>query len=76
MDANGTLVVRVHAPATEGAANRECRVSLAKALGVPKSAVQIARGQKSRLKQVSVEGLSSAEVRDRLAHTISEEMPS
>jgi hypothetical protein len=63
---DGGLVVRVHAPAAEGAANRECESVLAKALGVPKSAVRIVRGEKGRSKQVSVAGLSTAEARARL----------
>jgi uncharacterized protein (TIGR00251 family) len=62
----GTITVRVHAPAAEGAANRECVALLAEALGVPKSAVTIVRGEKSRSKQIAVEGLRAAEVAARL----------
>ena len=62
LDAEGRIVVHVHASATEGAANRECIAALAKALKVPKSAVQIVRGQKSRSKQVTVEGLAAEQV--------------
>lgn len=60
------FVARVHAPASEGAANREAVELLAKALGVPKSAVRIVRGQKSRSKEIDVAGLSAAEARARL----------
>ena len=63
---DGGIVVHVHAPAREGAANRECQVVLAKALGVAKSAVRIIRGEKGRGKQIAVEGLSGAEARARL----------
>ena len=63
---DGGIVVHVHAPAREGAANRECQVVLAKALGVAKSAVRIIRGQKGRGKQIGVVGLSGAEARARL----------
>ena len=63
---DGGIVVHVHAPAREGAANRECQVVLAKALGVAKSAVRIIRGQKGRGKQIEVVGLSGAEARARL----------
>jgi len=62
LDAEGRIVVHVHAPATEGAANRECIAAVAKALKVPKSAVQIVRGHKSRSKQVAVEGLEAEQV--------------
>ncbi len=63
---DGGFVVRVHAPATEGAANRECEAVLAKALRVPKSAVQIVRGEKSRSKQISVAGLTAVDIEIRL----------
>lgn len=60
---DGGIVVRVHAAAREGAANRECQVVLAKALGVSKSSVRIIRGEKGRGKQIAVAGLSAAEAR-------------
>jgi len=63
---DGGLVVRVHAPAAAGAANRELLGALAKALGVPKSAVRIVRGEKGRWKQISVAELSAEEARARL----------
>jgi len=63
---DGRIVVRVHAPAVEGAANRECVETLAAALGVPKSSVTIVRGEKSRAKQIAVTHLTAAEVRERL----------
>jgi uncharacterized protein (TIGR00251 family) len=66
VDTDGELSVRVHAAASQGAANRECVALLAKALGVPKSAVEIVRGERSRLKQVAVAGLDAAEARARL----------
>lgn len=64
---DGAVVVRVHAPAAQGAANRECIAVLAKALGVSKSAVMIVRGQKGRSKHIAVAGLSAAEAQARLA---------
>jgi hypothetical protein len=63
---DGGLVVCVHAPAADDAANRECVEVIAEALGVPKSAVQIVRGQRSRTKQIAVAGLGAAEARARL----------
>jgi len=64
--ADGGLVARVHSPAADEAANRELVGLLARALEVPKSAVQIVRGGKSRSKQIAVTGLSAAEARSRL----------
>lgn len=62
----GGVIVRVHAAAVEGAANRELVAAFAEAVGVPKSAVRIARGEKGRAKQLAVAGLTAAEVRGRL----------
>lgn len=66
LGSDGGLVVRVHAAAEEGAANRECLALLAKALGVAKSRVRIVRGERGRSKQIAVEGLGAREVRERL----------
>ncbi len=66
---DGSIVVRVHAPAAEGAANRECVAVFADAVGVPKSAVHIVRGERGRTKQLAVDGLGAAEVRARLEQT-------
>ncbi len=63
---DGGLVVRVHAAALAGAANRECLALLAKALGVAKSRVRIVRGEKVRSKQIAVEGMDAREARGRL----------
>jgi len=57
---DGTLRVRVSAPPVEGAANKELTQVLAKAFNVSRSAVSIVSGQNSRLKQVSIEGVSSS----------------
>lgn len=48
--------VRLGAPPVEGAANRELVGFLAKRIGVPKSAVRIVRGERSRDKTVEVLG--------------------
>ena len=57
---NGSLRVRVSAPPVEGAANKELTQVLAKAFNVSRSAVNILSGQNSRLKQVSIDGVSSS----------------
>jgi uncharacterized protein YggU (UPF0235/DUF167 family) len=67
VDAEGrpVLKVRVRARAIEGEANEALIKLLAKALGVPKSAVAIQRGGQSRTKILVIEGLSEPE---RKAH--------
>jgi uncharacterized protein (TIGR00251 family) len=62
----GALVVRVTAPPVEGEANRAVTTLLARTLGVPRSAVTVVRGERGRDKVVRVEGLSLAEIRQRL----------
>lgn len=50
----GALVVRLSSAPADGAANEELARVLAKALGVPKTAVAIVRGETSRHKRVLV----------------------
>lgn len=50
------LAVRVTAPPDKGRANKAVLKLLAKALGLPKSAVSLTGGEKDRLKTVAVEG--------------------
>jgi uncharacterized protein YggU (UPF0235/DUF167 family) len=59
-DGRPVLAVRVRAQPVEGAANAALETLLAKALGVRRSAVSVARGGQSRLKAVEVEGLDEA----------------
>ncbi len=58
--------VRIAGPPVDGKANEECRRFLAKALGVPPSAVEIVRGDTGRNKAVLVRGIAPAEVLHRL----------
>jgi uncharacterized protein YggU (UPF0235/DUF167 family) len=51
------LKVRVAAAAADGAANAAVVAVLAKALGVPRSAVRIAQGETARVKQIEAEGV-------------------
>ena len=62
LDPQGTLKVRISAHAHEGQANQRLVRFLSKALGVPKSAVTIVRGEKSREKQVRIEGITTCDV--------------
>lgn len=60
------LKVKVHAPALEGRANEELCEFLAGELDLPKRAVTLAHGDKSRQKLVRITGLTLAEVRAKL----------
>jgi hypothetical protein len=64
-----TLKVKVHAPALDGRANEALCAFMAEALGVPKGAVTLAQGAKSRQKLVDIRGLGLADVRARLARS-------
>ena len=58
--ADGSVVVRVRERAVEGKANEAVRAALARALGVPKSAVFLMRGATARLKAFEIKGLTPA----------------
>lgn len=63
---DGTVKVWVTASPTDGQANLAVCELLAKRLGLPKTAVSVARGETSRNKQVVAQGLSSEEALLRL----------
>ena len=63
---DGALLVRVTAPPVEGEANDAVVELLAKALGVPRSAIRVERGAAARTKRVSVP-LGAAPALQRLA---------
>ena len=65
-DGRPILKVRVRAQPVEGEANAALCAYLAKALGVAKRDVSLARGGQSRLKMIEIAGLSEDDVRDRL----------
>jgi len=60
------LKVKVHAPALEGRANDELLGFLAEKLGLPRRAVTLLCGDKSRQKIVRITGLDHATVKARL----------
>jgi uncharacterized protein len=60
------LRVRLSAPPVEGRANKELLRFLAERLGVRRADVHIAAGASGRRKRVVVDGLSPAEVVERL----------
>ncbi len=63
---DGVLQVRLRAPPVEGQANEALRRFLAERLDVAPSSVEIVSGGTSRNKRVRVEGVSEAELRQRL----------
>jgi uncharacterized protein (TIGR00251 family) len=60
------LRLRVAAPAQRGKANQAVLRLLAAALGIERQRLRIVRGETSRQKVVSVDGLDEAEIRVRL----------
>ena len=64
---DGVLALRVTAPPQEGRANVAVLALLASALGVRKSAVAITAGHASARKRVTIEGLTRADIEQRLA---------
>jgi len=60
------IKVRVAAPPVDGRANTELVRFLAKRLGVPRSAVEMVRGEKGRRKTVRIAGLTAADAQARL----------
>ena len=60
------IVVRVRAPAVEGRATEEARRTLAAALEVPRTAVTLRSGRRSREKRFEVAGITEAQARQRL----------
>ena len=62
----GVWHIRISARAVEGKANQGLLELLSKRLRLPKSRLEIVRGQRGRRKQVSVDGLSDDEITLRL----------
>jgi uncharacterized protein len=60
-------LIRLQAPPVDGAANEELISVLAKLLDVPKRAVTIVAGERSREKRVRVTGMDSAVAQARLS---------
>lgn len=60
------ILVRLQAPALEGSANAELIEVLADRLEVPRRAVSIIAGERSRQKRVHVAGIDAATTQSRL----------
>ena len=51
---NGLLVIRIHAPAQEGKANKAIVEFLSESMGIPKSFIEIVGGMSSSHKRISI----------------------
>ena len=60
------LKIRITAPPVAGAANKHLLKFLAKKLKITRSQMNITSGTTSRAKSITIEGVSPAEVRQRL----------
>jgi hypothetical protein len=67
----GVLYAKVTALPQRGQANRALLELMAQTLGIPKSAVDIIRGQSSRSKVIAVRGLSREEIEEILGRDLS-----
>ena len=67
---DGTLKVRVIAPAERGKANAAVITVIADALGVAHECIQVVAGQASARKIVEIVGLSESEVYARLSRDL------
>ncbi len=65
------LQIKLNAPPVDGKANQELTKFLSKALGLPKSKIQLARGEKSRTKRIAIDGISEEELESKVASYLS-----
>jgi len=56
------IKVRLQAPAVEGKANKACVQFLSKQLGIPKRRIAITRGERARVKEITVSGTDAGEI--------------
>jgi uncharacterized protein (TIGR00251 family) len=63
------IKIKLRAPALEGKANAALRCFLAEKLNIPKSAIILEHGQRSRHKVIRIEGLNEQDARRRLLET-------
>ena len=67
----GTLKVKIKAPAVENKANEELVKFFAKILKLPKSAVTLKSGATSKIKSLYIEGCTIDKIKDVCANIIS-----
>jgi hypothetical protein len=63
----GEFVLRLNAPAIEGKANKAAVEFVSEFLGVPRSAVQLVRGERSRHKIFQIVGLKISDLERKLS---------
>jgi len=68
VDAGGELRLDLHAPPTDGQANKACIGFFARALGLPQSSVVIASGKLARRKLLRVTARSTKETIERITN--------
>ncbi|MBI5090833.1 MAG: DUF167 domain-containing protein [Candidatus Hydrogenedentes bacterium] len=66
LEESGVIRVALTAAPVDGEANMALREFLAKALRIPRGAVDLVSGEKSREKVLRLEGLTGSEVLERL----------
>ena len=64
---DGAIVIRLAAPPVGGAANDALIEFLSGTLNVPRRAIRIVSGERSRHKRVAIEGVTLADVKARLS---------
>ena len=60
------IKVYLNAPPVDGKANEECIALFSKALKIPKSAIEIEKGEKGRKKRLLIMGISQEEINQKL----------
>ena len=60
---DNTIIARVAAPPVEGAANDALIRLLSETFDVPRGAIRILSGERSRLKRISISGVTAAQIR-------------
>lgn len=60
------IVVRIKAPPVDGKANRELIEYLSEVFGIPKSGMEIIRGESSKFKTISISDQFAGAVRQKL----------
>lgn len=63
----GGLKISLTSPPVDGAANDDCCRFLAKQLGVPRSAVKIVTGERSRHKRLKIKGATVQQLQQLMA---------